>query len=194
MLIILNGPPGVGKDTIGEKLAQYLSCSMLSFKEPMWEIARAFLGEGKFKTFVELYNNRETKEMPQEYLGHRSPREFFIWISENICKPAFGQEYFGERMLEIYSQVARDNPCSASVVTDGGFPRELFPFVKEGHQVFIVRLHRKDYTFAGDSRSYLQEESFAFFPAHLRPRFIDIELIEGKVDFALHLIKTQLEV
>lgn len=194
MLIVLNGPPGVGKDTIGEKLAQYLSCPMLSFKEPMWEIARAFLGESKFKAFVELYNNRETKELPQEYLGHRSPREFFIWISENICKPSFGQEYFGERMLEIYGNQAMQLHHQSSVVTDGGFPRELFPFVKEGHQVVIVRLHRKDYTFAGDSRSYLQEESFAFFPAHIRPRFIDIELIEGKVDFALHLIKKQLEV
>lgn len=187
MLVILNGPPHVGKDTIGTLLSREMDAPMLSFKSPMWEIAEAMLGKAKFEMFCEMYHDRATKEQPLEILGGKSPREFFIYISEDVAKPLFGQEYFGERMLEVYQENQMDFH-GASIVTDGGFPLEVFPFLRNHAQVVVVRLFREGYTFGGDSRSYLKPEQFEYFPSHQRPSFIDVHLEEGQAQAAANHI------
>lgn len=183
MLIILNGPPGVGKDTIGCLLSKSLDAPLLSFKTPLWDIAEALLGRDKFEMFCELYNDRTTKELPMDGLGGMSPRQFFIHISEKIAKPIFGEEYFGDRMKQAYAEHQMDYHTS-SVVTDGGFPRELYPFLKEHVAVVVVRLYREGYDFGNDSRAYLEQGQFSFFPAHQRPVFLDVHLEEGQADSA----------
>ena len=56
--IILNGAPGAGKDTIGCILADtYDHVALRSFKAPMFEIARAILGEANYEYFMFLYSN-----------------------------------------------------------------------------------------------------------------------------------------
>lgn len=90
MIIVLNAPPGAGKDTIAKRMAEASKVFKLaSMKEPMWDIAKAVLGS-KYDEFVSLYNDRETKEKSCEFLGGLSPRQFFIHISEQWCKPLFG--------------------------------------------------------------------------------------------------------
>ncbi|WBF80830.1 hypothetical protein DDONNNOJ_00007 [Citrobacter phage BSwS KMM3] len=45
-IIILNAPPGAGKDTIGKMISFYSpgeQCRIISFKEPMFDIALAIL-------------------------------------------------------------------------------------------------------------------------------------------------------
>lgn len=172
MIVILNAPAGSGKDTIGDILRDWYGYKTLSFKKPMFDIAKAILGEDTYVKFLELYNDRDTKEVATDICAGWSPRNFFIHISEKICKPMFGEQYFGERFME---QVGDDTV----VVTDGGFPQEVLPLVDAGHLVVIVRLHREGYTFEGDSRRYLNEEDFASLPQLLRPTFLDVELING---------------
>lgn len=174
MIIILNGPPGVGKDTIGNLLAKKTRWQPLSFKTPMWDLAKAALGQVTYEKFCAHYNDRDTKEAPQDYLGGFSPREFFIHISERWCKPVFGDEYFGERLLRD-AQSCRTNV----IVTDGGFPKEVIPMLQLGMQVLIVRLHREGYSFAGDSRDYIRDDAYDSLPSVKRPTFLDIEVKEG---------------
>ena len=80
--IILNGAPGAGKDTIGCILADtYDHVALRSFKAPMFEIARAILGETNFEYFMFLYEDRRYKEEPASILNGKSPRQFIVTSS-----------------------------------------------------------------------------------------------------------------
>lgn len=152
-VIILNAPPACGKDTIGSIIAdmnQIYGVRMLSFKAPMFEIARAILGDSRFEYFMFLYEDRLHKEEPESMLNGKSPREFMIWISESIIKPEFGNNYFGLRMVE-----AVKSGTAPAIITDGGFTEETIALIEAGIQVHVCRLHRDGFTFEGDSRDYL---------------------------------------
>lgn len=171
MIIILNGAPGCGKDTTGHFL-QEAGMLIYSFKKPMFDIARAVLPEDSFGFFMRDYNDREQKERPQDYLGGLSIRQFMIHISEQWVKPTFGGSHFGK--------LAADNISTLdTVVTDGGFPAEVVPLLQKGHKIVIVRLHRKNCTFAGDSRAMLTATDFSHLPFTQQPQFLDVEVVEG---------------
>ncbi|YP_009965920.1 ATP-binding protein [Escherichia phage SECphi27] len=177
-IIILNGPPGCGKDTIAAYLTGHRYPAVkASFKQPMFDIAFSMLGVYRYDEFMDLYNDREQKEKPQVILGGKSPRQFMIWISEDVMKPVFGEQYFGRRMVEEINEMYRD---LAVVISDGGFPEEIKPLVKAGHEVHICRLHRDGFTFAGDSRDYIDLSGY-----HYRIHHYDFHLQEGKPELAV---------
>ena len=177
-IIILNGPPGCGKDTIAAYLTGHRYHAVkASFKQPMFDIAFSMLGVYRYDEFMDLYNDREQKEKPQVILGGKSPRQFMIWISEDVMKPVFGDHYFGRRMVhEMYRDLA-------VVISDGGFPEEVKPLVKAGHEVHICRLHRDGFTFAGDSRDYIDLSGY-----HYRIHHYDFHLQDGKPELAVNEI------
>lgn len=180
-IIILNGPPGCGKDTIATYLTGHRYPAVkASFKQPMFDIAFSMLGVYRYDEFIDLYNDREQKEKPQVILGGKSPRQFMIWISEDVMKPFFGEQYFGRRMVEEIHEMYRD---LAVVISDGGFPEEIKPLVKAGHEVHICRLHRDGFTFAGDSRDYIDLSGY-----HYRIHHYDFHLQDGKPELAVNEI------
>lgn len=150
-LIILNGPPGCGKDTIAsELLRQNYVDAVVSLKEPMFEILKSMMTAKEFNEFQVRYDNRETKEARWPVIG-MSPRQMMIHISENVVKPVFGKEQFGKIMSDKLPDGDLPIVCS-----DGGFPDEIRAMARSGrHQIHIVRLYRNGYTFDGDSRNYI---------------------------------------
>lgn len=172
-IIILNGPPGCGKDTIAAHLTGHRYPAVkASFKQPMFDIDFSMLGVYLYDEFIDLYNDREQKEKPQVILGGKSPRQFMILISEDVMKPVFWDHYFGRRMVEEIHEMYRD---LAVVISDGGFTEEINPLVKAGHEVHICRLHRDGFTFAGDSRDYIDMSGY-----HYRIHHYDFHLQDGK--------------
>lgn len=149
MILILNGPPGCGKDTIAGILHDKHGYSIRSFKEPMWSVAKSILTPSEYDLFVRLYMNRETKDEPQEFLGNLSPRGFFIHISEVFVKPLLGTSQFGK--LAAWGGLAYK-----TVFPDGGFPAEVNEFAGD-KRTLLVRLHREGYSFEGDSRDYIED-------------------------------------
>lgn len=176
-IIILNGPAGVGKDTIGGELAAYYDCSLVSFKRPMFGIAASLLGVKAFNEFMEAYNDREQKEMPQSFLDGRTCREFMIWISESVVKPLFGNHHFGKLMSE---HVRLYDEGSCFVCTDGGFPDEVIQLLEDGHDVTLVRLFMDGKTFAGDSRNYIRIEK-SKLPHYSWYEECDVHLVNGDI-------------
>lgn len=170
-IIILNAPPGAGKDTIGGLVKDYSPVPLrtLSFKKPMFEIAQAMLGDYYFGLFMAAYDNRDEKEKPLAILNGLTPRQFMIWISETVIKPQFGDQYFGRRFVE---EARRD--MIPVICTDGGFPSEIKPLISAGFKVDVCRLHRSGYTFEGDSRDYLNLGAY-----HHRYSEHDFLLISG---------------
>lgn len=158
LIMILNGPPGCGKDTIANAWANKREHTLFkhvhAFKEPMWRIAAETLGMGYFD-FLDKYNDREWKEKPRDEWGGQSVRDLMIRISETYIKPFFGEEYFGKiaaANLRGLSSVG-DIPV-VHIFSDGGFKTEIEVLEKE-FDVQVVNVFRMGCDFSGDSRSYI---------------------------------------
>lgn len=165
-LIILNAPPGAGKDTIADIIVNTGICKeKVSFKSPMFNVAKGILSSDEFDGFIKNYDNREYKESSHEFLGGMTVRQFMIWISESVMKPFFGDDVFGKRLAQSLGD-------GCYICSDGGFASEIAPLNNEGIEVTLIRLHRAGYTFEGDSRSYLNG---------VCETEIDIDVIDGDI-------------
>ena len=147
--IILNGPPGSGKDVLGEALAKSIGADVKRFKDVLYSQTASFFGVPE-KTLVSLATNRDTKEMPHPLFNGLSPRKALIYVSEEVIKPIEGASYFGDRLVEDLEGI--------TVITDGGFDEEVVPVVEKSDYTLIVQLRREGYTFDGDSRSYISHD------------------------------------
>ena len=177
-IIILNGPAGAGKDTIGNALAKDYNCITTSFKRPMFEIAASVLGARAFSKFITAYNDRDQKEIPHGFLGGKTCREFMIWISESVVKPLFGNQQFGKLMSE-HIQLCDEGFCF--VCTDGGFHEEVIQLVEDGHDVTVVRLFMEGKTFAGDSRDYISIKG-SHLLGYKNYQEHDVHLVNGDIE------------
>lgn len=181
-VIILNAPPGAGKDTIANMLYSKCGVMPVSFKRPMFQIAAAMLGEDH-ELFLAAYDDREQKEKPQDFLGGKSCREFMIWISESVIKPLFGEKHFGKLMSDHLRNCEQEG--HKFICSDGGFPSEVESLVESGHEVVLIRMWRDGYNFDNDSRDYI----------YLHERFhgknyveFDVNLTDGAPELAVSAI------
>jgi hypothetical protein len=159
-VILLNGPPGCGKDTIANELYDTVYCNTLKwgFKPLLIDIAVSIANirrcdwdhqysVDKEKPWNKLPLKKETGE-------YHSQRSWLIYVSEDIIKPTMGGDYFGQAALDFIT----DYGAELTVFADSGFESEIEPFCdvpKEELEICLVRIKRKGCTFTGDSRGYL---------------------------------------
>lgn len=186
MIIILNAPPGAGKDTIQRAIREMTNYTYpAEFKAPMFEIARSMLGADGYADFIRRYDDREKKEVGCHVCGGLSPREFMIWISETVMKPRFGDKVFALRAYEKYLELDSDETL---IFSDGGFPDEVAALVEFGATVKLFRLHRDGYDFSGDSRNYINMPGLVGFRGYEE---FDIQLTDGDVMSAVREITSK---
>ena len=179
LVVILNAPPGSGKDTLGEMLAAKVGYQTIQNKDALLKVALAASGI-HHADWQRRYDDRELKETPWELLGGLTQREFLIRVSEEWMKPTFGDTVFGDRMVP-HVQYILDNG-DVAVFTDGGFVGETRKYIKSfPGRVLLLRLHRDGYDFSNDSRDYIMLDDEC--------ACIDINLIDGKPELALKEIE-----
>lgn len=153
-VILMNAPIHTGKDVATDLLCMTTDSKKYEFKDSIFNIALAITGLSR-QAFFLIYNDREKKETPQpEFLG-MSPRAMMIWISEDVCKPKFGQGYFGVPAAN------RIDLSFGAVFSDSGFDPEAWPVAEiiGPENLYVVRFTRNGAKFeANDSRDYLKEE------------------------------------
>lgn len=154
-ILILNGPPGSGKDTLADALVEAFGWQKVEFKAALRQDTAS-----PFDVSLESLRALEsTKEIPNPLLRHpetnepMSLRQALIYTSEGVIKPKHGKMYYGQRLAETVSA----SDASFFICSDGGFDHEIIPLLDAGLRVRIMRIDRPGYTFANDSRDYISE-------------------------------------
>jgi hypothetical protein len=124
-----------------------------AFKDGLIDLT-ATLMQVDHEWFQYVCANRDWKEEPMESLGGRSPRQALMYVSEEVIKPNFGEDYFGRYAAQ------RLTPDRLHIFSDGGFVQEILPLIDMVGQenFFLVQLAREGCTFEGDSRRYIPLE------------------------------------
>ena len=151
-VIILNGPPNIGKDTLGNNVQQLIGWPRMEFKEALYRETASYYGVD-LVTFAMLASGRTTKEVPMPTLGGLSPRQAMIHVSEEVIKPKFGKQFFGAKAYELIQTL--DGSTDTVVFSDGGFVEEAGYLVGMGCEVHIIQLHAEGRDFGNDSRNYV---------------------------------------
>lgn len=149
-IVLLNGPPRSGKDTLAEELALALGHSHMKFAQPLRDAIPAIFGlsQSHWNHLLEEHKGKASLAL----MG-RTPREAMIWLSESVCKPAFGEAFFG---YQLAGRITRGK-ADRVIVSDSGFQAEAMVLIDQfgAENIRLIRLHRDHCTFAGDSRNYV---------------------------------------
>jgi hypothetical protein len=148
--IIFNGPPSTGKDMVVNKLHDHFGEGIIArhqFKKQLF-VATCDHYNLRMNDFMSCYSEKE-KNNPRESLGGLSPRQAMIKVSEDILKPLYGEDYFGQMAAQ---EIAENR---VNLFSDGGFLEEIKPIDIVSDNLLIVQLYRKGCTFENDSRSYI---------------------------------------
>jgi hypothetical protein len=159
--IVLNGPPGSGKDFAAKLLVPFINqeypwvqARHMKFAKPLKEAVHKLLA---IPHSPEEMEGDKKDEKTRLFYG-MSPREAYIAMSEDFAKKHFGTDVFG-RLAVRQMQFAANTNCA--VFSDGGFVEELLPvidFVGIKHFLIIeisASRNGKVLTFANDSRDYV---------------------------------------
>ena len=98
-VFLINGPPRAGKDLSGRLLAQMLpgEAKITKFATVLKVACHAVLAilSNAGKVFPQDHFEHDKDEPCEEFLGAK-PREGYIKMSEDFCKPLFGKKIFGK--------------------------------------------------------------------------------------------------
>lgn len=166
LLILLNGPPGAGKDTAGRAIAAKVpNARVMKFARRLKESVHADYG------FPSLPHDafEAVKDEPNAAFFGKTPRQAYITKSESMVKPVLGDDFYGRVFLrDMMAEAALG--AEAVVVTDSGFAIEAMPAVRHVGRdrvlLLRVRAEGRRKTFAGDSRGYIRIPGVACVDVH----------------------------
>lgn len=157
-IILVNGPPGSGKDTAC-RIIRDLTAPLYTFH---WEkfslphklafaalMNRSIDAEGN----VDYYEEHKSEVIPVFGVSYR---QWQIDFSEKFMKPLYGQDIFSRLLIQRLSHRI-DSEGYLTTVSDCGFQAE-FNYVAPHFllsQLCLIRLHRKGTSFTGDSREWV---------------------------------------
>lgn len=141
-IILLNGPPRCGKDTIGAALG----FPLIKFAAPLRAAANAVFA-------IKDDSDYEARKDARDPLLDISIRQFMINMSERFMKPSISDDVFAKVAIK-----AIEDAHGTVVITDCGFQCEMDVMAQHfgKDNVCLVRIQRHDCTFNHDSRSYLK--------------------------------------
>lgn len=161
MIILLNGPPGSGKDTIGNIIARLVpSCVKYKMSHPLKKALQVLLGIDD--RLWATYLSSDWKDEPFDIFPSTTPRQALIKLSEEFVKPLFGNDFFGHLTVQAIQKLASRHV----VITDTGFTDEVKPILDHYRpaNVRIIQIHRPGHGYTEDSRDYVNIDMLGMQP------------------------------
>lgn len=177
-IILLNGPPKCGKDTIAEALFDDAVESgippymHLKFASPLKKALNALMYESteeleKYKD-IDFYCERQTTTTEALFEPNQlvNRRKLLIALSESLIKPVFGNGHLGrilaKRIDKFLAMRVVESP-KGFVISDLGFIDEYNTLIKDlpvlipgvEFNVQIIQIEREGTNWDGDSRGYV---------------------------------------
>lgn len=162
-IIITNGPPRSGKDTMCGLIREGITgCDLiqLSYKNTLYVgVAKRY--NLSVDAVYQLNADTAIKDEPSSLFGGLSVRQALIYESEEVIKKDYGEHGVAIKTFELLKQRYSSERLKNAVLicSDGGFNSELYAAYRHlglGVQdVFIARMERAGCSFAGDSREYI---------------------------------------
>ncbi|AWN08625.1 putative deoxynucleoside monophosphate kinase [Erwinia phage Faunus] len=192
LMVVLNGPPGCGKDTIANEIVSQERIDNLGwprfvkhqFKDALYEHTAEHF-QVDLDKFIHFASDRELKDSRTlAGLGERTPRQALIHVSEEVYKPRYGNDYFGKVEASRVSEHKGNLGGIINVIyPDGGFESEIPPVESEFDACLIIRLHRDGFDFKGDSRNYIN------LPNTETRKTVDVHILENEIELGVKLIQ-----
>lgn len=154
--VLLNGPPGCGKDTVASHLIPYIEFKHLKFASPIKRmVAGLFQCSMSELEACKDKRNRMLRHDNFPTTEDDTPRRLLIALSEELLKPRYGNSFFGN---VLWSE-ARISTQELFVVSDCGFQAEVERLIASAGErnCLLIRIHREGHTFDGDSRSHMPD-------------------------------------
>lgn len=177
-IVLLNSPPSGGKDTAANYLiTKYNNVKTDKFARVLKERTHALYG----------FNNRphnyyeDVKGIASEDFYGLTPRQAYINVSELYFKPVHGNDIFGKILADELDKY----DWEINVISDSGFKEEAEVLIKKygKENIILIRIIRPGFTFAGDSRNYID----------LGPDICNIDITNNTDDSYLLAINVILE-
>ena len=156
VVLFLNAPKKVGKDVA----ASVATSNGLGFRHMKMAARLKTMTAAIFNVSLddvkewEKSGNNDLKDIPRVQLMGMSWREALIMVSEEWMKPKFGKDIFGKFLADDMSFIPRG--VTGTAISDSGFEDEAQPIIRKykPENCYLIRIHRPDHDFTGDSRSY----------------------------------------
>lgn len=162
-IVFMNAPKGSGKDEAADAIMEsdrFFWCFSrihLRFKDPLYKITAAIYGVS-IEEMIADATDRATKEVVMDKYAGLSPRQALIEVSEDVIKPYYGKDFFGQYALDQIKKFEEVSGHDNRIVvfSDSGFVEEAKPIVDHfGEDCIAFRIGREGCTFEGDSRNWL---------------------------------------
>lgn len=155
-IILFNGPPRSGKDTATDFAMKHLGKRGIHYRfaAPLKDATHALFG---LKVSREHFD--QCKNVPSVLFQGMSPREAYIWMSEEVVKPKFGRDFFAKVAVHSIAEriIESKKTDGIVVISDCGFAEEVELLIEVFGQenVTVVHLKREGTDFTNDSRNYI---------------------------------------
>ncbi len=158
-VILFNGPKGCGKDDAVKHCQMDVldaTSSHIKMAHPLYYGIQELFSIDSDDWY---YNYNYRKDIPSPLLMGMSPREALIWLSEEIMKPKFGSDFFGNVAGRKVVKFFNKEPDGIVLMSDAGFNDEVKAMVNMvgSEYCYLVRIYNNS-DFTGDSREYVDPQ------------------------------------
>lgn len=154
-LILISGPARSGKSLAGSILAERLGADCFALSDILKDMTHKHFGVD-----VGVSGFERVKDIPVPEFDFKTPREAYIWFSEDILKPCYGEHALGSWALSrVKDNLEVDRP---SIVTGVGFKEEVAPLIDAvgKDKTYLITVECSPLQTVTDSRSVLRCEEF----------------------------------